>query len=77
MPRLSKKVCKKCWVEYVRGKKFLTLVWDSFADDEWKEGTVFCPVPGCHSGGGEIGTNKIPDYCPYKLEHTVLSKRPK
>jgi len=79
MTKLSKKICRKCWNEFARSRNRVYLLWNKTDEYKWQRGKVFCwkkDVMHTKHPNFHIGLDKIPDYCPYKLEHTVLSEKP-
>ena len=72
--KFSKEICKQCYEQCGPDS------WSAGDDESWKEGKVWCvelfysDVPIREHF---IGIGEIPDGCPYKLEHTVMSEKPK
>jgi len=69
--KLSKGVCKQCW-------KRKGWSWIHFNEDwKWERGEVNC-VYGKERDGDYLLTqfiDKIPENCPYRLEHLVTGNR--
>ena len=74
--KLNKKVCEKCrkrWVKYF----YYDNEWNDVHDMIWySEKTVGCSIKQDRSKYYiHQTTTEIPDGCPYRLEHIVLSKK--
>jgi len=80
MTKLSKKICRKCWNERAREENNNRLLWNEDDENSWKEGRVICSSQFTTWESAincEISTDQTPDCCSYKLEHVVLSEKPK
>lgn len=73
--KLNKHICKKCRDE------FGDIGWFKERDDYyWKRNIILCPgkiLPKIYHSAPFFKTKtdeKIPDYCPFKLEHLVNIK---
>lgn len=89
---LNKEVCRKC-IDRNRQKQLgiLSNPWNSIDEDNWKNGTVYCPfvktwefyvVSGANLDSCKVGRNlsspknkAIIPECPYKLEHVVIRQK--
>lgn len=77
---LNKDICKKCWKNYVTNNYTegdTIEVWDNADEVSWTEGFVACvnfPTNYYQTGFQTIPINEIPMYCPYRLEHIMLTK---
>ena len=83
MTKLSKKVCKICRKADALSRGINPDdTWNKNDEAYWAEGRTFCPFNfRVHSwsplGVHLIPIHKIPDFCDCRLEHTVLSEKPK
>ena len=69
--KLSKKVCKECQMNHDHW-------WNVYDDWAWENEDAHVV---CHGFGERehhhpwVKTTKIPDYCPYRMEHIVLGNQ--
>jgi hypothetical protein len=63
---LNKEICKKCKEKHHKPYKN-SIYWSKKVEKRWNNGWISCPYI---YGAGSI-TIKIPDKCPYKLEHIL------
>ena len=75
---MNKEICKKCWNECAHEHNNKDLLWNEYDDDLWKEGRILCRnLCWIQTVGYNTSTDQIPDCCSYKLEHIVISEKPK
>ncbi len=69
---LSKKVCKLCWKNILKGnyKKYIDSHWTKVDEDRWKNEKCVC----CPENGVSFIDQDIPLNCPYRLEHIIMDK---
>jgi len=71
MAKLCKEICQKCQKNYPGKDK---LLWNDFAKKLWRRGRVWCRFGPAFGLLEQVKTDKIPERCPYKLEHVVMGK---
>ena len=78
---LNKRVCKRCRKahDYAFGNGEWgapqTLGYWRNDEEAWRRGVVFCPKEDGLMREGR--TDKVPEWCPYAAEHTVIKTKPK
>jgi len=76
MTKLSEEICKRCWDERAEEVKEKRLLWSYIDERRWQQGVVLCRT-FLPFGFGPCPIDSIPDGCFYRLEHIVLSEKPK
>ena len=63
---LNKEVCKKCFQKCANLEGWLQ-TWDYDDEHRWDLGEIGCPCAGF------VFIDRVPEECPYKLEHMVIN----
>ena len=80
---LNKEICKKCQKQFYRQLHSICLdnvnLWDKKQEELWNQGIVWCSLEGQKTSNTKwmmfkTNTDKVPDTCPYALEHIVSQK---